>query len=190
MNFIQKFRNRSREAGYTLIELIVVIAILGIVTVFTTNAVITVTQISSNVANKETGTNQGPVVDQMKDLFRAAEDFKTAHPDCELNRANLEAHDPIRGDNYVPDSITSDLVWSVGQQQRHTANGEWITDPCGSLIRKPLSDPAKAAVCVVAYSTVHQTDKYTATDPAGWDAAGYGNGRFSDGCGSPLDGAL
>jgi hypothetical protein len=177
MNIIQKFRNRSREAGASLLEVMVGTALFSMVIVLSLPVFANLTQITVNMVNKEDGTNQGVVVDQANDLYRAAKDFKTDYPDCEASRTNMEHY------GYVPNTITNDLHWGVGQSQRYADNTVTTMGKCdGSPVRKSLMDSAKVEVCVVAYSTINQTDVYTASTPAEVNASGYGVGLFSNGC--------
>lgn len=161
LKLIQKYRNtveshRKNEQGYTLIETIVVLALISILATITVYPIVVSTKAVSTYQQYDEGINQGVTHDSVREAFRVAQDFHTDYPDLPVTNENLTTY------GYTPD-IPNTVQWGVGQDNR-------------------LSDSSQNPVCAVAWSLAEDDGKFTEEAPVEINTHFQGQWLKSPGC--------
>lgn len=162
LKLIQKHRNfiqahRSKENGFTLIELIVAMLLLTILMTISLYAVIVSSRSASAFVQHAEGVNQGVTSDAVRSAFKAAKDFRADYPDIPVNNENLTTY------GYMPTDIPPSVKWGVGQDDK-------------------FSDNTANAVCAVAFSLSEDEGKYSEAQPVEINDNQQGQYLLSRGC--------
>ena len=171
-NLLQRLQSTTRdEQGFTLAELVVVIALIPVLATLCLNIVISASENTAQIANKTMGVAQGIEADLAKQIGLAGKKFvqdNSVLPEGE--QVPLSKQALLDANSALANSIPDDMDWTVAARSYGNSSPE---------------------VCSIVYSTdVDKASKYTKENPAEWNNVWGLNGSHHLGCWIMTDGKL